>query len=580
MSNWPLDTVILKFGSSVLRTQDSLPLAVAEIYRRYRHGARVIAVVSAFEGVTNGLLREAKAPQEAPDPETLAALLSTGEISSAAHLVLALHRAGVPARMVDPRDIELTAAGERSNAQLSQLNTKCLNALLEQTPVLAVPGFFAPAVQGGLALLGRGGSDLTALYLAAQLRATCILLKDVAGLYESDPATAVRTPRRFAHADYSTALRCAGPLVQPKAIAFARDQALTLDIAQVGQSGGTRIGEGPSIIAPSAGQRRIRVALLGLGSVGGGMLDYLEHFTDRFDVVAALVRTPAKHAARGVSPLLLVQTPEEVFERDPEIIIEALPGIEPARTCLELALSADLRVVTANKALIAAHWSSLNVRLAGPHRQIRYAAAVGGAVPMLEVIERLSMHDPIVALRGAINGTCSYVLDRCAQGESFDQALNHAQAQGLAETDPTADLSGLDAARKIEILGRVAFGGEPARDLVSGITEASCGPSDGDPNTSMALIAEARRVPSGFVFRVAPQALARGEFLADARGAENRLEIITRSGACVRLKGLGAGRIPTATAMIADLLEHAGVIDADDADRASQPSLLGAALRA
>ena len=580
MSNCRLDTVILKFGSSVLRTQDSLPLAVAEIYRHYRYGSRVIAVVSAFEGVTDGLLRDAKAAEEAPDPETLAALLSTGEISSAAHLVLALHRAGVPARMVDPRDIELTAAGERSNAQLSQLDTGRLDALLAETPVLVVPGFFARSAGGGLALLGRGGSDLTALYLAAELRATCILLKDVEGLYECDPATAVEAPRRFAQADYATALRCAGPLVQPKSIAFARERALTLDLARIGRSGRTRIGEGPAVIAPSTGHRRIRVALLGLGTVGGGVLDYLEHFTDRFEVVAALVRTPVKHVARGVPPSLLVQSPEAVLERNPEIIIEALPGIEPARTCLELALSADLRVVTANKALIAARWSSLKGRLSGPYRQIRYAAAVGGAVPMLEALERLSLHDPIVALRGTVNGTCSYILDRCAQGASFDQALKHAQARGLAEADPTADLSGLDAARKIEILGRVAFGGEPACDLVSGITEASCRPSDGALKTSMALIAEAQRSPSGFTFKVAPQALARGEFLAEARGAENRLEITTRSGARVRLKGLGAGRIPTATAMIADLLEHARVIDADqnDGDSESPPSLIGAAL--
>src|ERR1700691_5882971 len=301
--------VVLKFGSSVLRTPASLPIAVAEIYRHYRRGRRVIAVVSAFEGVTDRLLEEGSPGGETPEPATLAVLLSTGEIASAAQLVAALHRAGIPARYTDPRDIGLTASGDRSNAALTQVRVDRLEALLDATPVLVIPGFFAQAPEGGLALLGRGGSDLTALYLAAELPARCILLKDVDGLYEADPArlaAGVRVPRRFTQADYATAEACAGSLVQPKAVRFAHARALRLDLARVGHPQRTRIGQGPSIIGPTPVQRRIRVALLGLGTVGAGVFDYCARFPDLFEVVAVLVRTPQKHRARGVPGALLV----------------------------------------------------------------------------------------------------------------------------------------------------------------------------------------------------------------------------------------------------------------------------------
>jgi homoserine dehydrogenase len=559
----PSINVVLKFGSSVLRTPASLPIAVAEIYRHYRRGRRVIAVVSAFEGVTDRLLEEVSPGGETPDPATLAVLLSTGEIASAAQLAAALHRAGVPARYTDPRDIGLTASGDRTNAELTQVRVDRIEALFRATPVLVVPGFFAQAPDGGLALLGRGGSDLTALYLAAELRAKCILLKDVEGLYEADPARLVvgeRVPRRFTEADYATAEACAGSLVQPKAVRFARARALTLHLARVGHPERTRIGQGPSLFGPTPAQRRIRVALLGLGTVGAGVFDYCARFPEVFEVVAALVRTPEKHRARGVPGSLLASTPEEVFDREPEVVVEALPGIEPARGCIKTALDRGLRVVTANKALLASEWDSLALRLVGPGRPIRYAGAVGGAVPMLEIVEALAAGSSIRRIRGVVNGTCNYVLDRCSEGESFADAVRGAQQKGFAEADPTADLGGLDSARKMEILGRAAFGGAPLREAVSGIDEKSSSTANEPGDGRLALTAVAERTERGFRYSVEPRLLAATDFLAGARGAENRLEITTADGAIIALQGLGAGRVPTATAVFADLLDHAAAL--------------------
>src|ERR1700722_10064781 len=131
-----LPTIVLKFGSSVLQSAASLPIAVAEIYRHYREGSRVVVVVSAFERVTDTLCTAAQTLGPDPDPATLAALVSTGEIVSAAQLTLALHRAGVSAQLVDPREIELTAVGDRGNAVLSSIAVERLNTCLAQSAVV------------------------------------------------------------------------------------------------------------------------------------------------------------------------------------------------------------------------------------------------------------------------------------------------------------------------------------------------------------------------------------------------------------------------------------------------------------
>jgi len=554
-----LQPVVLKFGSSVLGTALQLPIAVAEIYRHYREGKRVLSVVSAFAGVTDRLLEEADLHQ-GEDPATIAALLSTGEIASAAQLTFALHEAGIPSRLVDPRDMDLMATGDRANAALSGVNLSKLKALMTETPVLVIPGFFAASEDGGLALLGRGGSDLTALYVASKLKAACFLLKDVDGLYDADPAVAIQ-PRRFSHADYATAEYRGGPLVQPKAIRFAREQSMVLHVARVGYPVGTRISEDPAILSPVPSPRRIRVALLGLGTVGREVLNYLRQFPDRFEIVSILVRSIPKHVEHGIDSHLLTEKIDSAFEAQPDIVVEVLPGMDPARLCMDLAGKRGVRVVTANRALIAAQWDTLRKSLSGQRRRVRYSAAVGGAVPMLKIVEQMALRSPIESLRGVMNGTCNFVLNRCAAGASFAQAVKSAQERGFAEADCSADLSGLDAARKVEILGRVAFGGTPSCNFVSGVDASVCRPKGPGEQLRTVLLAAAHRTEVGFGFSIEPKELPVDDFLAGARGAENRLEIITRSGDTVRLRGLGAGGIPTATAIFADLLDHAAVMD-------------------
>ena len=565
--------VVLKFGSSVLRTSDTLPVAVAEVYRHYRNGECVIAVVSAFEGLTDSLSATAWSFSDDPEPAALAALLSTGEIASAAQLTLSLHRAGIPAELLDPRDVDLTAEGDRTDAALARLSLEKVRAGFSRRRVLVLPGFFAAHAEGGLALLGRGGSDLTALFLASELRCRCLLLKDVDGLYESDPTEAstgsaareTKTPRRFALADYATAEERAGPLLQAKALRFARDRALSMDVSRVGGLLHTRIGQVPAVLGPPPLGRRIRVALLGLGTVGGGVLEYLGQFPERYEVVAALVRSPEKHVSLTFPKSLFVRSSDEVFARRPEILVEALPELEPARSCVGRALERNIRVVTANKALIAAEWSYLARFLAGPRRQLRYAATIGGSVPMIETIERLALRSRITQLRGVLNGTSNFILDRLAAGDALSTAIRSAQIEGFAESNPTEDLSGRDTERKLRILGSLAFGGSASCEALDGIeSKAPSGPADAHGQTRVRLVAEAERAEGGYTYQVGPKALPLRDYLANTRGAENRLEITTADGALHRLSGLGAGRVPTATAAFADVLEHARVIEEEE----------------
>lgn len=170
---------VLKFGSSVLRDECDLPRAVHEIYRWWRAGAQVLAVVSAFGDTTNQLLLRAESIFKHPDRSSLAALLATGEAASSALLGLALNRVGIPVRVLDPVQAGLRTVGAKLEADLVSVDSARLRTELRRA-VVVLPGFVGRGDNGDTTLLGRGGSDLTALFLAHRLGARCVLVKDAA----------------------------------------------------------------------------------------------------------------------------------------------------------------------------------------------------------------------------------------------------------------------------------------------------------------------------------------------------------------------------------------------------------------
>jgi homoserine dehydrogenase len=194
--------VVLKFGSSVLRNENDLPAAVHEIYRWWRDGFQVVAIVSALGNTTDELNRRAHVACDQPNDELVAALLATGEAASSALMGLALNRSGIPATVLDAEQAGLTTDGSVLDANLTSVDTaRILKALRDGVVVL--PGFVGRDRSGKTTLLGRGGSDLTALFLAQRLGAACRLIKDVDGLYTSDPnARSGTSVARFGRVSY------------------------------------------------------------------------------------------------------------------------------------------------------------------------------------------------------------------------------------------------------------------------------------------------------------------------------------------------------------------------------------------
>lgn len=236
----------MKFGSSVLRQEGDLPTVVREI-RRWLDGlSRVVAVVSAIGNTTDILFNQANRYGDSPSEEAVAALVATGETASAALLALALHSDGIPATILDPKRIGLQAEGSLLDSILREVDVKCLRRGLTDSNVVVVPGFIALDADGRTALLGRGGSDLTALFLAQKLGAShCRLIKDVDGLYEADPNAGNGShPRRFQTVHWLDALRLDGGIVQHKAMQFAADHRLSFEVAALAGRDATTVGGG------------------------------------------------------------------------------------------------------------------------------------------------------------------------------------------------------------------------------------------------------------------------------------------------------------------------------------------------
>ena len=233
--------IVLKFGSSVLRTDEDLPAAVNEIYEWWLQDYRVVAVVSAFGNTTDQLTQCAYSVCAEPDPTLLAALLATGETASSALLGLALRQAGIPATVLNAEQAGLVTLGPVLDAELIGLEKPKLLAALQKA-VVVLPGFVGRA-DGETTLLGRGGSDLTALFVAHQLDGQCILVKDVDGLYTSDPNDETGTnATRFVEVTYDTARRVGGSVVQVKAIDFAERHQLTFAVSSIGADVSTKVG--------------------------------------------------------------------------------------------------------------------------------------------------------------------------------------------------------------------------------------------------------------------------------------------------------------------------------------------------
>lgn len=241
---------VLKFGSSVLRSQRDLPVAVAAVERELAAGRRVVAVVSAFGSTTDELLARAEQLGLPPDNEATAALLASGETVASALLALALHHAGVPAVLLDPAQVRLRTRGGHLAAEPRSVDAARIRSELSRG-VAVLPGFAGRDRRGATTLLGRGGSDLTAILLAHALGGECVLFKDTDGIYSADPRLDP-SARRFAAASYRTVVEVAREAVQERAVRFAAERGVGLFVTRADGGEGTWIGPGPDRLVPAA----------------------------------------------------------------------------------------------------------------------------------------------------------------------------------------------------------------------------------------------------------------------------------------------------------------------------------------
>lgn len=546
---------VLKFGSSVLRTEGDYAGVAIEIYRHVRDGEKVVAVVSALAGETDDLLAQG-ARVGGEHPALLARLARIGELRSAALAALALSRLGVRARAMDPHEMGLVAEGEPLDSDLTGLDSDSILAALDAHDVVVVPGFTAGHARHGVVTLGRGGTDLTAVFFAARLGAHRVrLIKDVDGVYAEDPA---RDPFavRYAELGYAEAARASAGLIQAKAIHVAEAEDVRIEIASLGAAEATTIARLAPRRSRSLASPKMRVALLGCGAVGAGVLALLQERPDLFELNPVLVRHPENHA----EPARFTADADEALAGDPDLVVELIGGADQAATLLCSALRSGAHVVTANKAAVARHYDILHACARAGGAALAYSGAVGGGTPILETLARLRLGSGIASIEGVMNGTANFLLGRLEEGWRFDEAVARAQALGFAEADPSADVDGDDAADKLSLLVRESFGLALAPERIAKQSLRTVALADVEAALArgevLKQVGRCRIGPDGGVeAEVRIESLPAGHPLAGARNEENRFVVTSADGQVHELFGKGAGRWPTSAAVFADIMD-------------------------
>ena len=311
--------------------------------------------------------------------------------------------------------------------------------------------------------------------------------------------------------------------------------------------------------------RACRVALLGFGTVGSAVARRLTtveravpasiQLTHIFDRRAAL-----KRASLARADILWTDRIEDVLVGDADVIVEAVGGVDPAAEWIRAALAAGKSVVTANKQVIARHGASLLALAARQGRQLRFEAAVGGAMPIVRAIGDGLAGDRVTRIVAILNGTTNAVLTRMENtGCSLDEALADARARGYAEADPSADLDGDDARAKLAILCALAFGLRVDPSLIPAQTAAMVTAADIAAalrrNAVVRQIAHAEfdRAASILTAWVAPIEVPRGSIFARTLGAQNAALITGEYAGEIGIFGAGAGGDATAVAILSDI---------------------------
>lgn len=315
----------------------------------------------------------------------------------------------------------------------------------------------------------------------------------------------------------------------------------------------------------------LRVGLLGLGTVGVGTARLLLEQSDRIArragrpvrLSAIAVRDPGKSRSLDLAGVPLTNDASSVVaDREIDVIVETIGGTTAARGLVLAALDAGKHVVTANKALLAEHGPEIFARARASGRAVAFEASVGGGVPIVQALGVALAANQIQSLAAILNGTCNFILTRMTgEGLCYADALAEAQRLGYAESDPTLDVDGTDSAHKLAILVQLAFEtnirpGLIARQGIDRLELADLTYAS-ELGYAVKLLALARLTAAGLDLRVAPTLVKRGAPLAEVRGAYNAIRVVGDAVGDALFQGRGAGALPTASAVVGDLIDVA-----------------------
>ncbi|PZE19986.1 homoserine dehydrogenase [Paenibacillus xerothermodurans] len=312
----------------------------------------------------------------------------------------------------------------------------------------------------------------------------------------------------------------------------------------------------------------IKVGLLGLGTVGTGVVRIIEgHQQDlvsqtgaEIEIAKVLVQDKSKARNIALTAQKLTDSPEDVISNpDIDIVVEVMGGVEPAKQYILEALDRGKHVVTANKDLMALHGREILSRAAEKGCDVFYEASVAGGIPIIRTLVEGFSSDRITKIMGIINGTTNYILSKMSQeGAAYADVLKEAQQLGYAESDPTSDVEGFDAARKMTILGTLGFHANVALSdvKVRGISQVSKADIAYGKQLGyeVKLLGIAERNDEAISISVQPTMVKKSHPLASVNGVYNAVYVYGEAVGETMFYGPGAGEMPTATSIVADLV--------------------------
>ncbi|HUT41092.1 MAG TPA: homoserine dehydrogenase [Gammaproteobacteria bacterium] len=325
----------------------------------------------------------------------------------------------------------------------------------------------------------------------------------------------------------------------------------------------------------------VNVGLLGLGTVGGGTFNVLNRNADEITRRAGRGIRITHAAARDYDPKRLpgldrIKVTDDAFavvdNPDIQIIVELIGGYEPARELVLKAIANGKHVVTANKALIAKHGNEIFAAAQEQGVMVAFEAAVAGGIPIIKAIREGLAANQIMWLAGIINGTGNFILTEMRdKGRDFDDVLKEAQALGYAEADPTFDVEGIDAAHKLTILASIAFGiplqfEKVYTEGISRITREDVGYAE-QFGYRIKHLGFTRRTDQGIEMRVHPTLIPERRLIANVDGVMNAVLVNADAVGPTLYYGAGAGAEPTASAVVADIIDVTRTLTADPKNR-------------